>query len=93
MSESVLRILLNELRTARVLCRNKIGSLNDPDGMKECGTITEVPIERLGNVNHCPVCGYIIGPFSKGPMESLAKSIIDLGSRGSEIEIQFVIPK
>lgn len=50
MSQTSLRVLLDELTTARIICQHK------RDDGKTCGTVVEVPIAELTKVHTCPRC-------------------------------------
>ena len=49
MTDTILRIQLNELKTVRILCRQK-----------DCRGVIEIPLEemagRRAGLDHCPLC-------------------------------------
>lgn len=87
MSRRLLAFLLSELKTVRVICPRK-----------ECGSITEVSIDRLRakfEFASCPVCNHDILPAAGGPnnpLHRLAKAIDELQSVGVGDHIEFVLP-
>jgi hypothetical protein len=83
MSEKVLRFLLSELETVRLICRN-------------CKIVIEMPTSKLADTDSgisCPTCRAF---FPKGQnkeedhLGDLARAIWGLKNLGQEIE--FVIP-
>jgi hypothetical protein len=93
MSEKLLRFLLSELKTVRVICNGKVNG-------KSCGMIYEMSIESLSNhIDHCPVChqkfifpkpGIPNGTIH--PLANLADAIEELERRRDGFEVQFVLP-
>jgi hypothetical protein len=88
MSERVLRVFLDELMIARVICQHK------RDSGHVCGTVIEVPLESLGKVQACPTCNNEL----QGEMASerhLTELALALGRAKSQIKrakVEFVIP-
>ena len=81
MAEHILRVPLAELTIVRVVC--------------DCGTITEVPLEKLGRLDNtpCPGCALefsgnaTIGRLAR--LASLQKAILDITSVPNRFGIEF----
>lgn len=95
MSEKLLKFLLSELKTVRLVCQGTVGG-------QPCGAVTEVPLERLLTItrqggDQCRICNTPFGIFPKpgtaqdgfGP---LAQAIIDLLAAKDRVQVEFVIP-
>lgn len=88
MSEKLLRFLLSELKTVRVLCKDAA-----------CGAITEMPIGKLDAMLRakqcaCPVCGRsFLSPPDVGQnyFAMLAIAIAGLAAIKSNVEVEFVL--
>jgi hypothetical protein len=91
MTETTFKVLLQELTTARILCRKR-----------GCKGVIELPIEQLGrlqfDVARCPVCGQELVPLAafnmaggNDPLPVLCKAIEIVKSLKSEFEIEFPI--
>jgi hypothetical protein len=87
MSEKLLKILLSELATARVIC-------------KKCGRgIIEVPVDRLDTALMNGTCRFCNHPFLQrkaggtleDPLRDLRLAIEEL-RRMTDLEIEFVLP-
>ena len=78
MSERVLKILLSELKTVRLVCA-------------KCGGTAEMTVVQLGGRNNvaCPVCNTVYQSLSQ--LISLARSIEFLRQQ-QELQLEFVIP-
>ena len=89
MSERVLRVMLEELVTARVICQHK------RDDGTLCGTVVEVPLASLGKVQSCPTCHNAL----QGAMENerhLSELALALGrvkSQTKHAKVEFIIPE
>ena len=91
MSEHLLKILLTELKTVRVRCKND-----------QCGAVIELPVEKLTDrfrSTVCPVCRSLFVPpgsqaaaHGTNPFMNLAKAIELFVQLGSLVEIEFVLP-
>lgn len=87
MSETVLKILLGELKTVRILCKGKNG--------KGCRGIVELPVEAIAELyrdQKCPLCGVDIPNTSTNHLEQLGKTLIALRDFKT-FEVEFVIPE
>lgn len=88
MSEHLLKIMLSELATVRVLCKSST-----------CGAVIEMPLAdmpRMLALGECPVCHASFRvPSSSGPdlLAALARSIQAVQAASGRVEIQFVIPQ
>jgi CRISPR/Cas system-associated protein Csm6 len=94
MSESVLKILLEELTTIQVVCLTK----NLADG-SVCNTVIEVSLEQLEKVDasasqvRCPICNAVLHASHFGGLGELARSISKMVKRKADIGVRFVIPQ
>ena len=85
MSEHLLRILLTELSTVRLVCKSK-----------DCGAVTEVSLDQLafrfGDVR-CPVCHADFGEAdaSGNPLKNFALAVRALQSRSKLLEAEFIV--
>jgi hypothetical protein len=85
MSEKLLKLLLSDLNTIRIVCR-------------KCGAAVEVPIDRLGNAGDvfCPGCPSngktVLRSASGDDLGNLAAAIIRL-KQVKDVEIEFVVPE
>lgn len=83
MSEKILRLLLDELTTVRLLCQNK-----------GCGGVVEYPLERLRGkfqfANACPLCGTEFGG-SGSPIYDLAAAIDRVKDMGERVKVEFIL--
>jgi len=85
-SETVLRLLLSELTTVRVLCRQKT-----KDG-QDCGGVVEVPLGQLIRLGACPICQNDLRHTGNDQFyRALANGIAGL-SKDQAAAIEFVIP-
>jgi hypothetical protein len=85
MSETVLKILLGELTTVRVVC-------------KQCGSALEVTLAQAATRQPseptlCPGCGTCLRPVGAGgdDLQTLAEVLQRLGQR-TAFDVQFVVP-
>lgn len=84
MSETILRILLEELQTARLVC-------------KVCGTVTEIAVKELGSERHifkCPGCPNAVFQDVDHKIDSLAKlsqAFHELAKQAAVFGVEFVI--
>jgi hypothetical protein len=95
-SRKLLAFLLSELKTFRIVCQGKT-----KDG-KECGTVIEVPLERLAGIyekgaDQCRNCGTSFSYFAgvgtgTDPFGPLAKAIQNLNAICKSVEVEIVIP-
>jgi hypothetical protein len=86
MSETVLKILLKELRLVRLLCqRQKDGG--------PCGGVVEVPLQRLTSVKKCPVCAADMMPDldKHDRLKDLAEAIGRLNDVDQTVTVEFVV--
>lgn len=85
MSEKLLKFLLSELDTVRLVCRHK-----------GCDAIVELPMEALArssfNAFVCPVCQNGIQPAGQNNLKALADAWKSLKSMNSFLDVEFVIP-
>jgi hypothetical protein len=85
MSEKLLKLLLSDLNTIRIVCRH-------------CGAAMEVPVERLGNAGDvfcpgCPVDKKTVLRSARGDdLAALAAAIVRL-KQAKDVEIEFVVPE
>jgi len=85
MSEHVLKILLSELVTVRVRCRQQ-----------GCGAIVEIPTEELDQKFHsglCPFCRAVLQLPQNNHLAELARALRELKAAHQQVEVQFVIPQ
>ena len=103
----MLKLLLSELATVRVVCRGKIKvKTADGKGTEEapCAGVFEMPLERLATAFRignraewaCPFCElryHLSGPAGGNinPFEPLVKAISDLALLQKRFEIEFVV--
>ena len=88
MSETLLRFLLTELKTVRVICKRK-----------DCGAVTELPVERLEHAFRefkCPLCRAKIrnAPGEEDVFDLLGRAVRKLHEPQvrERIAIEFVLP-
>jgi hypothetical protein len=97
MRENILKILLDELRTLRLLCQG------EKQGAK-CGAVFEFHIDRLGDAFRpaeggppsfaCPFCKTSFHPSSfqqLDPISALVKAINDMRAV-RRVNVEFVLP-
>lgn len=79
MSERVLKVLLSELHTVRIIC-------------KKCTAVTEMTAKQVSGISeyNCLGCGILIS--AKTPLRNLA-SALDGVKNSDAVEVQFVIPE
>jgi ribosomal protein L37AE/L43A len=84
MGEHVFRFLLSELKAARLVCQ-------------KCGTVTEVPVDRLGPRHggwHCPACQAPFYAAGAGdPVQQLAAVIQGLNGIKDKVQVEFLLPE
>jgi hypothetical protein len=83
MSEHPLTVLLSDLSTVRIVCRHKA------DGTS-CGVAVEVPVERLGQLEECPVCHNSFDPMAGKLCTSLGRAITQLQAHKG-VQVEFVM--
>lgn len=86
MSEHLLRILLTELSTVRLVCKDK-----------SCGAVTEISLEQLRtrfSDVRCPLCKAAFGDSDVGgnPFKDFAQAVRAIQSRSDHVEVEFVLP-
>ena len=85
MSEKLLKLLLSDLRTIRIVCR-------------KCGAAVEIPIDCIGNTGEvfCPGCPTdkktVLRYAKRDDLVNLAAAIIGL-KQAKDVEIEFVVPE
>jgi hypothetical protein len=85
MSEKLLKLLLSDLTSIRIVCR-------------KCGAAVEVPIDRLGNAGdvYCPGCPRdektVLRYAKRDDLINLAAAITQL-KQAKDVEIEFVVPE
>ncbi|HZY85540.1 MAG TPA: hypothetical protein VFE78_11970 [Gemmataceae bacterium] len=89
MSEKLIRFLLSELGTIRIICHNKV----HPTG-PECGGIVEVPLAKLGSVDKCPLCkeGFRGDTDSIDRFGDFALAVGRLKEQTERYGLEFVLP-
>ncbi len=88
MSETVLKIMLDEFKIVRIHCQGM-------HGKGTCQGVVEMSIENMVQSykgQKCPLCGADIPNMSPNPLESLGKAILDMGKVNS-VKVEFVIPQ
>lgn len=82
MSEHLLKFLLSELSTVRLVCR-----------AKHCGMVAEMPVEKLAAKQHgaCPFCGQEFGSTALQEFGQQLLRVRELHQRGV-VDLQFVLP-
>jgi hypothetical protein len=84
-TEKLLKLLLSDLETIRIVCR-------------QCKAAVEVPIDRLSNAADilCPGCPptgkTVLRPAKGSDLANLAAAIIRL-KQAKDVEIEFVVPE
>jgi hypothetical protein len=96
MSQTLLKFLLSELKTFRIVCRGK------PDGKTVCGAVLEVSRERLATTFKpkeckCPVCGepfhtYEPAGNTRNPFAALAEALARTDSIEDRMVVELVLP-
>jgi DNA repair exonuclease SbcCD ATPase subunit len=87
MSETVLRILLGELKTVRILCKGHSG--------RSCKGVVELSVEAMAELykdQKCPLCGADIPNTSTNHLEQLGKALVALRDFKT-FDVEFVIPE
>ena len=83
MSEEILRVMLSELGTVRVVC-------------KSCQAVTEIAADRLPAIfdaKRCPCCHTDFDISNRNGFKELAAALALLASMESRVGIEFVIPQ
>ncbi|HLK60045.1 MAG TPA: hypothetical protein VKU00_26025 [Chthonomonadaceae bacterium] len=86
MSEQLLKVLLEEIKSVRVICQ-------------KCHTIVELPIEAIGEKfasQQCPFCKNsftVAGVVPPDPFHTLALALQSLQKISSQVKIEFVVPQ
>ncbi len=83
MSKTLFSFLLSELKTVRILCREK-----------KCGGIFELPIDALflKRPIECPFCEAKWGDGQNNPLKDLAHILEKLGGMSQLFDVEFVLP-
>ena len=83
MSEKIVKLLLDDLKFVRIVCR-------------KCGSAVELPIDKLQNATaaYCPGCPppnkTLLRSSAADPLAGLASILIDL-KQNKDIDIEFVV--
>jgi len=81
MSERILKILLSELKTVRLLCQ-----------AKGCQGITELPVSKLKKGMTCPLCREEFDASGFYALHELATAFRLLDSVKDHVQLEFVVP-
>jgi hypothetical protein len=84
MSEKLIRFLLSELKTVRVLCQHP-----------NCNTVVEVSVEDLPTKYQgaiCPLCRNTIQAPQYNNLVTLGTALRGLASSEDRVKVEFVIP-
>jgi hypothetical protein len=78
-SERILKVLLSELQTVRIIC-------------KKCAAVAEMTAKQVNGISeyNCLGCGILIS--AKTPLRNLA-SALDGVKNSDAVEVQFIIPE
>lgn len=83
MTKKLFSFLVSELKTVRVICKNRV-----------CGAITELPVEQVERVFQdpkCPVCGMHLSG-GEGGLALLGSALRILGASKDKVEVEFAVP-
>jgi hypothetical protein len=83
MSEHLLTVLLSDLSTVRIVCQHK-------GDRTSCGVAVEVPVEKLGQLEECPVCHTSFDPMARKLYISLGRAITQLQAHKG-VQVEFVV--
>lgn len=83
MSERLIRIMLDELQTVRLVCQ-----------ASKCSGVAEISVSQLATKADpkCPACGASLVNDSRLPHQTLAQAIEQIRGQSASVRFEFVLP-